>query len=123
MFDQADLEDRMRTFRSAFESRYPNSGIIFASKAFQNKEMVRLLAREGLCLRVAADGTLVLLADSVSREGCTEDTVSASPLGGAGVRYHASGAQERQDAIQALGSRRTLPAASTVVTRASTVPR
>ena len=33
VFDQADLEDRMRTFRSAFESRYPNSGIIFASKA------------------------------------------------------------------------------------------
>ena len=32
VFDEADLEDRMRTFRSAFERRYPNSGIIFASK-------------------------------------------------------------------------------------------
>ena len=58
VFDQADLEDRMRTFRSAFESRYPNSGIIFASKAFQNKEMVRLLAREGLFMDSSGGGEL-----------------------------------------------------------------
>ena len=58
VFDEADLEDRMRTFRSAFESRYPNSGIIFASKAFQNKEMVRLLAREGLYMDSSGGGEL-----------------------------------------------------------------
>ncbi|KQP12466.1 hypothetical protein ASF43_19600 [Pseudorhodoferax sp. Leaf267] len=77
--------------------------------------LTRLLAREGICMRVAPDGTLVLLADSVSREACEQDVVSASALGGAGVRYHASGAQEHQDAIQAFGATRTLPSASTTV--------
>lgn len=80
-----------------------------------------LLAREGLVMRLARQDDaplgheLVLLADSVSRQACEEDVVSASALGGPGVRYHASGAQERQDAIQFFAGTRSLTAASSVV--------
>lgn len=34
VYDQADLENRMETYRDAFASRYPNSDVIYASKAF-----------------------------------------------------------------------------------------
>lgn len=58
VFDEADLENRMRTYREAFASRYPDTNVIYASKAFQNKEVVRMVAREGLSLDVSGGGEL-----------------------------------------------------------------
>lgn len=58
VYDEADLENRMRTYRDAFRARYANSDVIYASKAFLNKEMVRMAAREGLCLDVSGGGEL-----------------------------------------------------------------
>ena len=34
VFDEADLRDRMQQYERAFRSRYENSDIVFASKAF-----------------------------------------------------------------------------------------
>lgn len=48
VYDQADLENRMETYRDAFASRYPNSDVIYASKAFLNKAVCRLVNAHGL---------------------------------------------------------------------------
>ncbi len=58
VFDEADVRERMREYREAFASRYPNSDIIYASKAFINKAMVRIVNEEGLCLDVSGGGEL-----------------------------------------------------------------
>lgn len=53
VFDEADLRHRMEAYREAFRSRYENSDIIYASKAFLNKEVARIAEAEGLCLDVS----------------------------------------------------------------------
>ncbi|MCI8452344.1 diaminopimelate decarboxylase [Enterorhabdus sp. P55] len=58
VFDEADLVARMEAYREAFRARYENSDIIYASKAFLNKEVLRLAQREGLCLDVSGGGEL-----------------------------------------------------------------
>ena len=74
----------------------------------------RLLAHEGLVLRLeehadAPSGQrAVILADTPSSESCPLDVTSAAD---GGIRFHRASSQERQDAIQALGGLRSLPAA------------
>ncbi len=58
VMDEADMRTRMRTYLKAFRSRYENSDIIYASKAFLNKEAVRIAAEEGMCLDVSGGGEL-----------------------------------------------------------------
>lgn len=60
VMDEADLRRRMETYRSAFRSRYENADIVYASKAFLNKEACRIVAEEGLCLDVSGGGELAL---------------------------------------------------------------
>ena len=58
VFDEADLIDRMQAYKRAFRERYPDSDIVYASKSFLNKEVVRLAMREGMCLDVSGGGEL-----------------------------------------------------------------
>lgn len=58
VFDEEDLRDRMKTFLEAFRSRYENSDVIFASKAFINKALLHIIDEEGLCLDVSGGGEL-----------------------------------------------------------------
>lgn len=58
VFDEADLRHRMETYKEAFRSRYKNSDVLYASKAFLNKEVLRLVNSEGLCLDVSGGGEL-----------------------------------------------------------------
>ena len=58
VFDEADLRHRMDAYRTSFADRYPRSGIIYASKAFLNKEVVRIAAEKGLWLDVSGGGEL-----------------------------------------------------------------
>ncbi len=58
VMDEADMRSRMEEYREAFRSRYPNSDVLYASKAFQNKEMVRIVNDEDLCLDVSGGGEL-----------------------------------------------------------------
>ena len=62
VFDEADLRHRMEAYREAFRTRYENSDIIYASKAFLNKEVVRIADAEGLCLDVSG-GAVVDVTD------------------------------------------------------------
>ena len=56
VFDEADLRDRMERYREAFHAVYPNSDALYASKAFLNKEVLRIAAEEGMCLDVSGGG-------------------------------------------------------------------
>lgn len=58
VMDEADMRMRMETYLTAFRSRYENSDVVYASKAFLNKEAVRIVASEGLCLDVSGGGEL-----------------------------------------------------------------
>lgn len=60
VFDEVDIRGRLQTYRSAFQSRYANSEIIYASKAFLNKEMARLVNQEGVSLDVSGGGELAV---------------------------------------------------------------
>ncbi len=58
VFDEAHLRHRMQAYVEAFRSQYPASDIIYASKAFLNKAVVRIVEEEGLCLDVSGGGEL-----------------------------------------------------------------
>jgi diaminopimelate decarboxylase len=58
VFDEADIRDRCRTYRAAFESRYPHVTIAYAGKAFLTPAMARLIDQEGFDLDVASGGEL-----------------------------------------------------------------
>ncbi len=58
VFDEADMRQRMESYREEFRSRYPKSDVVYASKAFLNKEVVRIANDEGLCLDVSGGGEL-----------------------------------------------------------------
>lgn len=58
VFDEADLRSRMEQYREEFRSAYPNSDVLYASKAFLNKEVLRIANEEGMCLDVSGGGEL-----------------------------------------------------------------
>ncbi len=58
VFDEADIRQRMKNYLQAFRDRYENFDVIYASKAFLNKEIIRIVADEGLCLDVSGGGEL-----------------------------------------------------------------
>lgn len=60
VYDEDDLRGRMREYLNAFRSRYEQSDIAYASKAFINKAMARIVAEEGLCLDVSGGGEFAL---------------------------------------------------------------
>ncbi|MCL1797332.1 MAG: diaminopimelate decarboxylase [Eggerthellaceae bacterium] len=60
VFDEADLRFRMNSYREAFQSRHENSAVIFASKAFLNKAVLKVLEEEGLYLDVSGGGELAI---------------------------------------------------------------
>ena len=60
MFDDATLRGMCRGFVDAFGSRYPNSRILYASKAFVNAGIAKIVAEEGLGLDVVSGGELAV---------------------------------------------------------------
>ena len=58
VLDEATIRANCRAYRKAFESRYPNSEICYASKAFISTTMCKIIEQEGLNLDVASLGEL-----------------------------------------------------------------
>lgn len=58
VFDEADLRDHMEQYRESFRENYPNTDVLYASKAFLNKEVLRIANEEGMCLDVSGGGEL-----------------------------------------------------------------
>lgn len=60
VFDQADLEHRMESYLTAMRSRHANSDVLYASKAFLNKAVLKIVAEKALCLDVSGGGELAI---------------------------------------------------------------
>ncbi|MDR1137851.1 MAG: diaminopimelate decarboxylase [Synergistaceae bacterium] len=58
-----EIIDRIRTIKSCFDERYERCRTHFASKAFLTRDMLRILADEGLGLDVVSGGELYLARD------------------------------------------------------------
>ncbi len=58
VMDEADMRARMQSYLRSFRSRHENSDVVYASKAFLNKEAARIVNAEGLCLDVSGGGEL-----------------------------------------------------------------
>ncbi len=60
VFDERTLRDQCRRYKHEFSSRYPNVMVLYASKAFINRVLVRIVAEEGLGLDVVSGGELAI---------------------------------------------------------------
>ena len=58
VFDEAHIRERCQEYRRAFETRYPNVRVEYATKAFLCIAMAQLIHQEGLHLDVASAGEL-----------------------------------------------------------------
>lgn len=58
VFDEATLRSKCQEFKTEFTKRYPNTVIIYASKAFLNRALALIFKDEGLGLDVVSGGEL-----------------------------------------------------------------
>ena len=89
VFDEAELRESARRFRSALDAHYPGeSSIIYASKAFSNIALFRLLVEEGVGFDVVSGGELA--------------TTQAAGVDPAAVHFHGNNksADELEQAVE-----------------------
>ena len=60
IFDEVTLRDMCSQFRDEFASRYPDSQVLYASKAYINPALARIFSEEGLGLDVVSGGELAV---------------------------------------------------------------
>ena len=60
VYDEESLRHQCREFKQRFGSRYPDTSVCYASKAFLNKAMARLVMEEGLGLDVVSMGEFAI---------------------------------------------------------------
>ena len=65
VFDEETLRGQCQAFLAAFRSRYPDSGVVYAAKAYLGRALAAIIAQEGLDLDVVSGGELAI-ARSVS---------------------------------------------------------
>jgi diaminopimelate decarboxylase len=58
VFDESNLRHQCTEFKTEFGRRYPDTTVIYASKAFTCKAMVVLVKEEGLGLDVVSGGEM-----------------------------------------------------------------
>jgi diaminopimelate decarboxylase len=58
VFDEVTLRSKCQEFKTEFAKRYPNTVIIYASKAFLNRALATIFKEEGLGLDVVSGGEL-----------------------------------------------------------------
>ena len=58
VMDETAIRDNCRRYKAAFEARYPKNDISFASKAYLNLAICKVIEAEGLSLDVASAGEL-----------------------------------------------------------------
>ena len=59
-FDEADLRARCQEFRTEFESRWRETTVLYAGKAYLGKAIARIVAQEGLGLDVVSGGEIAI---------------------------------------------------------------
>jgi diaminopimelate decarboxylase len=60
VFDETELRETMRAYRSAFESCYPQTAVVYASKALLGRWLAAIVADEGLGMDVVSGGELAV---------------------------------------------------------------
>ncbi len=60
VFDETELRATMRDYREAFAARYPQSTVVYASKAYLGRWLASIVADEGLGMDVVSDGELAV---------------------------------------------------------------
>jgi diaminopimelate decarboxylase len=65
VFDEETLRGQCQAFLQAFRSRYPNTAVAYAAKAYLGRALAGIIAQEGLDLDVVSGGELAI-ARSVS---------------------------------------------------------
>jgi diaminopimelate decarboxylase len=60
VFDEETLRGQCRAFLKAFRSRYPNTAVAYAAKAYLGRAMAGIVAQEGLDLDVVSGGELAI---------------------------------------------------------------
>ncbi len=58
VFDEFTLRSKCREFKSEFTKRYPDTLVVYASKAYINKSLARIFKEEGLGLDVVSGGEI-----------------------------------------------------------------
>jgi diaminopimelate decarboxylase len=62
VYDEETLRGQCRAFRQAFESRYPNTNVAYAAKAYLGRAMAAIAAQEGMHMDVVSGGELAIAA-------------------------------------------------------------
>jgi diaminopimelate decarboxylase len=62
VFDEETLRGQCRAFLQAFRSRYPNTAVAYAAKAYLGRALAAIVAQEGLDLDVVSGGELAIAA-------------------------------------------------------------
>ena len=62
VFDEETLRGQCRAFREAFQSRYHNSVVAYAAKAYLGRALAGIIAQEGMSLDVVSGGELAVAA-------------------------------------------------------------
>jgi diaminopimelate decarboxylase len=71
VLDETHLRNRIRAYRNAFQTAYPNSELAYASKANSTLVVLAIAAQEGCVIDVASEGELrAALAAGVPAERC-----------------------------------------------------
>lgn len=72
VFDEAEVRETCREYVAAFTSRYPDTEITYASKAYLSRWMAALAREEGLALDIVSGGELaVAMAGGFPAERCS----------------------------------------------------
>jgi diaminopimelate decarboxylase len=61
VYDEATLKAQAEAFKTAFQSRHPQSKVLYASKAFINIGLARMLSAQGLGFDIVSGGELAIL--------------------------------------------------------------
>ena len=60
LIDEETVRNRCRTFREELKQRYPDSLVLYGSKAFSNIALTRIIVEEGLGIDVVSGGEIVV---------------------------------------------------------------
>lgn len=60
VFDETELREGMREYRLAFQSRYPNTELTYASKAYLSRYLAHIADEEGIGLDIVSGGELAV---------------------------------------------------------------
>lgn len=60
VFDEDDIRHQMRAYHEGFKTNYPDAEVLYASKAFLNKAIVKIAHEEDMSLDVSGGGELAI---------------------------------------------------------------